>query len=228
VAISSSIARVLDEATVRELVAGASEGDARAWEQLVDGFAGLVWSVVRGHGIYGAEAADICQTVWLRLVEHLGRLREPERAGAWLATTARHECLRVLRRSGRSIVMADPPESTESRSGSDPVAAFIAAEDHAAFVAALALVPAGCQTLLRLLTSDPPLSYDDISALLEMPKGSIGPTRMRCLDKLRAVMAAAAPGASTTPPPGGPPDPNARRRISGPGARSGKAKEAAP
>ena len=99
---------------MRELVAGASDGDARAWEQLVDGFAGLVWSVVRGHNIYGAEAADICQTVWLRLVEHLGRLREPERTGAWLATTARHECLRVLRRSGRSIAMADPPESTES------------------------------------------------------------------------------------------------------------------
>jgi len=108
------------------------------------------------------------------------------------------------------------------------VAAFIAAEDHAAFVAALQLVSPGCQTLLRLLTADPPLSYDDISALLDMPKGSIGPTRMRCLDKLRAVMAAASPDAAGEPSGGPSPDSDARARIRAPASRSGKAKEAAP
>ena len=61
----------------------------------MDEYAGLVWSVIRGCGLFGAEAADVSQTVWLRFVEHIDRLREAERAGAWLATTARHECFRV-------------------------------------------------------------------------------------------------------------------------------------
>src|SRR3982751_6922277 len=98
-----------DDATIRRLVASASAGDQAAWNGLVAAFAGLVWSVIRSHNIFGAEAADISQTTWLRFVEHLDRLREPDRAGAWLATTARHECLRTLRRQGRSIAVADPP-----------------------------------------------------------------------------------------------------------------------
>lgn len=175
-----------DDATTRLLVAGAAAGDEQAWGSLVDGFGGLVWSVIRSHGFYGADGSDISQTVWLRFVEHVGRLREPERAGAWLATTARHECLRVLRRQGRTVAMADPPEPSVPAPPID--AALLAAEDHAALLAALELVPPRCQQLLRLLLSDPPLSYDDVSGVLEMPKGSIGPTRQRCLDHLRGAL----------------------------------------
>jgi RNA polymerase sigma factor (sigma-70 family) len=181
---------VLDEATIRRLVAGAVAGEQAAWDALVDGFGGLVWAVVRGHGLYGAEAADVSQTVWLRFVEHVGRLREPERAGAWLATTARHECLRQLRRAGRSIPVADVPEAPDLQVSDDLTKGIVADEDRAALARALEGVPARCQALLRLLVADPPLSYDDISATLDMPKGSIGPTRMRCLDRLRAVMTA--------------------------------------
>jgi RNA polymerase sigma factor (sigma-70 family) len=179
---------VLEEATIRRLVAEAADGSQAAWDGLVEGFSGLVWSVVRGHGLYGAEAADVCQTVWLRLVEHLHRLREPERAGAWLATTARHECLRVLRRRGRSTPMADPPEVSDVSAESDPGAKVVAREDHELLMAALDGVSGQCQQLLRLLIVDPPLSYDEISMVLDMPKGSIGPTRQRCLVRLRAVM----------------------------------------
>ena len=192
---SSSIARMPDDATTRRLVAAAASGDQRAWNELVDGFGGLVWSVIRSHGFYGAEAADISQTVWLRFVEHLGRLRDPERCGAWLATTARHECFRTMRRQGRSTPMADPPEPEVPVAGID--ARLLASEDHDMLLAALDEVPPRCQQLLRLLLADPPLSYDDVSATLEMPKGSIGPTRQRCLDHVRAAFARI-----TGPPPG--------------------------
>ena len=93
--------QVLDPDQTRQLVASAAGGDRDAWDRLVGEFSGLVWSVIRGCGLYGAEASDVSQTVWLRFVEHIDRLRQTERAGAWLATTARHECFRVLRRQGR-------------------------------------------------------------------------------------------------------------------------------
>jgi RNA polymerase sigma factor (sigma-70 family) len=177
---------VPDDVTTRLLVASAAAGDQQAWDGLVDSFGGLVWSVIRSHGFYGADGSDISQTVWLRFVEHVGRLREPERAGAWLATTARHECLRMLRRQGRTVAVADPPEPASPAPPIDT--ALLAAEDHASLLDALERVPPRCRELLRLLLSDPPLSYDDISAALDMPKGSIGPTRQRCLDHVRAVL----------------------------------------
>jgi RNA polymerase sigma factor (sigma-70 family) len=179
---------VLEQVTIRRLVAEAAEGNQAAWDDLVEGFSGLVWSVVRAHGLYGAEAADVCQTVWLRFVEHVRRLREPERAGAWLATTARHECLRVLRRRGRMTAMAEPPEVPDVSADADPGTKVVAGEEHQLLMAALEGISAQCQQLLRLLLVDPPLSYDEISSMLDMPKGSIGPTRQRCLVRLRAAM----------------------------------------
>lgn len=180
---------MLEAAEVRALVDAASRGDGAAWDGLVDAFGGLVWSVIRGFRLYGADASDVSQTVWLRMVEHIDRLRDPERAGAWLATTARNECLRVLRKAGRQVAMADVPETPLASAG-DVATGVMAAQDHDAFLSALEAVPPRCQTLLRLLIADPPLSYDTISELLDMPKGSIGPTRGRCLDHLRAVMGA--------------------------------------
>jgi RNA polymerase sigma factor (sigma-70 family) len=201
----------MDEATVRDLVADAASGSAAAWDRLVDSFSGLVWSVVRGHGLYGAEGADVCQTVWLRFVEHLDRLREPERAGAWLATTARHECLRVLRRSSRSVPVGDPPERPDLRAEADPVAAAVASDEHRLLMRALEQVPPACRSLLRLLIVEPPLSYDEIAGILEIPKGSIGPTRQRCLGRVRTVLTTLG-GVRITDPSGG----------------SGSAKEVAP
>ena len=171
---------------LRRLVPAAAGGDPAAWNGLVDGFSGLVWSVIRGHGLYGAEASDVSQTVWLRLVEHIGRLRDPERTAAWLATTARHECYRVLRKAGRSVVMADPPEAPTEDGALDR--AVLAAAEADVLLAALEQVRPRCQALLRLMLTDPPLSYDEIAEVLDMPKGSIGPTRMRCLDNLRSVL----------------------------------------
>lgn len=180
--------RVLDADQTRLLVAEAAAGDRLAWERLVDEYAGLVWSVIRGCGLFGAEAADVSQTVWLRFVEHIDRLREAERAGAWLATTARHECFRVMRRAGRQVVTAEVPE-VESVDDADAVVdALAAADDRSAVLLALQRIPARCQELLRLLASEPALSYDEIAATMEVPRGWVGPTRGRCINHLRRAL----------------------------------------
>lgn len=179
---------MLEPADVASLVGRAASGDQESWNDLVDTFGGLVWSVIRGHRFYGAEAADIFQTVWLRTVEHIGRIREPERFAAWVATTTRHECYRISRRSGRSVAMAELPEVAGDAADDTVVAAALASEDRATVAAALDHIPPRCQVLLRMLAAEPPLSYDEISATLEMPKGSIGPTRARCLNHLKAQL----------------------------------------
>src|SRR4051812_7204185 len=95
---------------VAELVRAAAEGDQAAWNRLVDRYNGLVWSVARSFRLSPADASDVVQTSWLRLVEHLGRLQEPERVGSWLATTARRECLRTLRQSARQLPTEELPD----------------------------------------------------------------------------------------------------------------------
>jgi RNA polymerase sigma factor (sigma-70 family) len=131
-----------------------------------------------------ADASDVVQTTWLRLVEHLGRLQEPERVGAWLATTARREALRALRHSSRQVPTEELPETpTETHLG----AALLEAERDRALWQAFGGLSERCQTLLRILVTDPPPSYEEISAALDMPIGSIGPTRARCLERLRGL-----------------------------------------
>jgi RNA polymerase sigma factor (sigma-70 family) len=180
---------VLDNDEVAALVAKANTGDHSAWEVLVDQFAGLVWSVVRAHGLFGAEAHDVFQTVWLRCVEHLGRLRHPERLAGWLATTTRHECFRVTRHARRAQPVAEVPVDTQP--GDDEavlVDRLTEADEQQAFRLAMERLPEPCRVLLRLLLADPPLSYDEISEALDIPRGSIGPTRQRCLDRIRRLI----------------------------------------
>jgi RNA polymerase sigma factor (sigma-70 family) len=179
---------VLEPDQARTLVEAAAAGERGAWDRLVDEYAGLVWSVIRGCGVFGAEGADVSQTVWLRFVEHVGRLREADRAGAWLATTARHECFRVLRRAGRQVVTAEVPEVVVADEADHVVAALVAADDREAVLVALDGIPPRCRELLRLIATEPPLTYDDIAATLGVPRGWIGPTRGRCIQHLRRVL----------------------------------------
>lgn len=169
------------------LVRAAAEGDQAAWDALVKRFGGLVWSIARAHRLSAADAADVSQTAWLRLVENLGRLRDPDRVGAWLATTSRNECLRIIRRSGRQVptdLDLDTVEPTAIQA--PPVdAGLLAGERDEALWQAFSAISERCQRLLRLLIADPPPSYEEIGDLLEMPLGSIGPTRARCLEHLR-------------------------------------------
>lgn len=171
---------------VGRLVVAAAQGDERAWNALVAQYAGLVWSVARGFRLGDADASDVSQTTWLRLVEHLDRLRDPDRVGAWLATTARNESLRILRRSGRQIPASDSTDlEVEDDRTPAPGDRLLDAERDAVLWRAFDELPDRCRTLLRVLMADPPPSYDEVSDALEMPIGSIGPTRGRCLERLR-------------------------------------------
>jgi RNA polymerase sigma factor (sigma-70 family) len=167
-----------------DLLLAAAAGESAAWDELVERYARLVWAVARGFALSAADAADVSQTTWLRLVEHLDKLREPEHLGGWLATTARHACLRVLRRNGREVVGFDADLDFEAAEPT-PEAVVLDTERDRLLWQSLGEISQRCQVLLRALASAPPPSYQDISAALGMPVGSIGPTRARCLDHLK-------------------------------------------
>ena len=167
------------------LLRAAARGDERSWNALVDRYSGLVWAIARNHRLSAADADEVFQTTWLRLVEHAARVQDPAKVGGWLATTARHESLRLLRRSGRQIPMGDDlPEPPQQAPAADED--LLRTERDAALWSAFARLPERDQKLLRLLTAaDPAPSYEEIGAALDMPVGSIGPTRARCLERLR-------------------------------------------
>jgi len=169
-----------------DLVRAAAAGDQRSWDVLVERFTGLLWAVARAHRLREADAADVVQTTWLNLVQNLGRIRQPEHVGAWLATTARRECLRTLNRDQRHV-LTDDETSLQVREPPPPTPEddVLAAERLALLRAALEELPPRCQRLLRVLTADPAPTYEQVSAALGMPVGSIGPTRARCLERLR-------------------------------------------
>ena len=178
---------------VADLVSRAADGDQDSWVELVEQFAPMVWNVARGYGLSSADSADVSQTTWMRLVQHLDRIEQPERVGGWLATTARRESLRVLRVAGRQI-------PTRRRRGREPrrrspgctrPAICSSPSATAALREIFAQLPTRCQCILGSLAGDYPISYEDLGALLDMPIGSIGPTRRRCLERLRRLAAGA-------------------------------------
>ena len=169
--------------SIPDLVHDARQGDPQAWEELVRRYAGLVASVARSHRLYDADAADVAQATWLKLVVHLNGLRDPAALCGWLATTARRECLRVLRDAGRVVPCAETPDRADESPELDD--ALLAEERDAQLWGAFARLGQRDQALLRMLAADPPPSYTEISAALGMPIGSIGPTRARALGRLR-------------------------------------------
>jgi RNA polymerase sigma factor (sigma-70 family) len=178
----------LDETDLTLVVAQARAGTGAAWENLIRRFGGLVASIARRCRLNDADVAEVCQTTWLRLVENLDRIEQPERLGAWLATTSRRESLRIATR--RAVVsLADTvylmPDETL-----DPLDFGLLRDEQLAMigVATQRLAP-HCQRLLGLLMGDDDLPYKEIAELLSMPIGSIGPTRGRCLEHLRQILA---------------------------------------
>ena len=167
------------------LVGAAGRGDDAAWEALVERFSGLIWAVARGHGLSATDAADVSQTCWLRLAEHLGCIRDPQRIGAWLATTARNESVNLLRHARRWAALSDERDAALPVEPADVAARLLEGERDVALWRAFNSLPPRCKTLLRVLTTDPAPSYVEVSAVLGMPVGSIGPTRGRCLQSLR-------------------------------------------
>ncbi|MBI1758997.1 MAG: sigma-70 family RNA polymerase sigma factor [Actinobacteria bacterium] len=174
--------------TTRALLTRASGGQQEAWNELVRRHTNLLWSIARSFRLDQADAADAVQTTWLRLVEHLDRVQDPDRLVGWLATTVRRECLRIKRIRDRERPQSydDPP--FEIPDPAEPLdAKLLRDESYATLWHAFAGMPEHCQRLLRVLMSSPPPSYDTVSAALQMPVGSIGPTRKRCLARLRSL-----------------------------------------
>ena len=182
------------DCSVSDLVARARSGDRQAWDALVERYAPLIWSICRRHRLGRADADDVGQSVWLRLLDQLDRVREPAALPGWLSTTTRRECLRVLRaaQGPHATTYALDVESLPDQRAGTADQELLAAERHAALRAAFTQLPPNGQQLLALLTADPPTPYADISAQLGIPVGSIGPTRSRYLDKMRRHPAIAA------------------------------------
>jgi RNA polymerase sigma factor (sigma-70 family) len=176
-----------DDPSVIALVDRVCSGDQDAWNEVIERYAPLLWSICVRYRLERDDIDDVGQSVWLLLVENIAKLREPAALAGWLATTAKHECLRVIRDAHRRDRQGLPPEDQMPRDLSDAEIEheIIAAELNAALRAAFAELPEGCHQLLSLLISDPAPGYTEISAKLGMPVGSIGPTRARCLGRLR-------------------------------------------
>jgi RNA polymerase sigma factor (sigma-70 family) len=176
-----------DDPSVIALVARARAGDQHAWDEIIERYAALVWGTCRRFRLSDADAHDVGQNVWLRLVEHLPSLREPAALPGWLATTTRRECLRVQRGGwdrDRELLDSELDRAADEET-TRVDEALLAAEREHLVREAFAQLPEQCRRLLTLLVRDPPMPYSEISALLDIPVGSIGPTRARYLAKLR-------------------------------------------
>jgi RNA polymerase sigma factor (sigma-70 family) len=175
---------------LRKLLAAASCGDQEAWNAIVTEFSSLLWGVARAHRLNHDDAADVVQNTWLRLTDRLHTIQKPEALPGWLATTARNEALTMLRRQGREHLVRDEDvaERVVDEEAMQLDAAMLDSERDRALWTHFARLPESCQRLLRVLMSCDRPNYRAVSEALSMSVGSIGPTRMRCLDKLRRML----------------------------------------
>lgn len=183
-----------DDPSVIALVTRAAGGDQQAWDELIERYAPLVWAICTRYRLSNHDSEDVGQSVWLLLVEQLGRLREPAALPGWLATTTKRECLRVVaatRKSQHLGSTVDDAAFADERAIDEEI---LIAERNAALRTGFAELPLHGQHLLAMLFRDPPCSYSEISATLGIPIGSIGPQRARCLERLRHSSALAALG----------------------------------
>ena len=179
----------MDTPDIAGLVRGAAAGDHEAWERLVDQFSRLIWSITGEFRLVESDAADVVQITWLRLLEHIDRIEHPDRVGSWLAATARNQCLRSLSAHKKVVLSPDDVDLSNAMAHEPEVDARLLADERAQTVReALSRLPRRWQRLLEMLMADPPASYAEISDQLDLPIGSIGPTRGRCLARLRVIL----------------------------------------
>jgi len=170
------------------LVERARDGDADAWTGLVDGFFGLLAASLRTLNLNDSDLRDVTQTTWLRLAQHIDRIEDPNRVGSWLVTTARREGLRVVaQRRWVDLRLEADEERWADDAAVDAFERLLDRERDQAVQAVFEQLPPRCKALLTELFRDPRPAYDEISRLLRIPIGSIGPTRGRCLKKFCAL-----------------------------------------
>ena len=189
----SQVAEVADTAAMEIVgwVRQATTGDFQAWNRLVNQYSRLIWSITVSFKLAESDAADVVQTTWMRLIEHIDRIEQPARVGSWLASTARNECLRHVAARKRIVLVHEDGElDSADRHGPEVDEALLASERAQYVRDAMAHLPPQWRRLMELLMADPPASYSEISDQLGLPIGSIGPTRGRCLAKLRVLLQA--------------------------------------
>ena len=176
-------------AHMASLMRAARQGDEDALGQIVTELSPLLWQVARSAGLGPGDSEDVLQTVWLRLVAHLEEIHSATALTAWLVTTTKREAWRV-RAAGRRQVPADQESFAElPDEGPGSEEQVIVHDQQRALWAAIGRLSARCQELLRIVAFAPRPDYAAVAAALGMPVGSIGPTRGRCLAKLRALLA---------------------------------------
>jgi RNA polymerase sigma factor (sigma-70 family) len=164
-------------------------GESDALDDLVRLLSPMLWQVVRASGLDRTTAEDIVQTTWLTLVRSGESISEPRAVAGWLCTSARREAWRVAKQSTRQQPVED--ESIARRLPDEPAPEnqVVLDDDNARLWACLGRLDTRCQRLLRIVAAEARPDYTAIAAELGMPVGSIGPTRGRCLDKLRRELA---------------------------------------
>jgi RNA polymerase sigma factor (sigma-70 family) len=178
-----------DDLDTEALLSAAGRNDQEAWDALVARYSGLLWAIARSFRLDTADAADVVQATWLRLVENLGRIVEPARLAAWLATTVRRECLQAIRREGRTRVVHHLDAGDDVVDPAPPVEEIVLTDERdTALWRVFGTLSDRCQRLLRVLMASPPPAYAEVAEALDMAIGSIGPTRKRCLEHLRETV----------------------------------------
>ncbi|MER5321793.1 RNA polymerase sigma factor [Streptosporangium roseum] len=173
-------------------------GDQAAWDVLVNRFSGPLWSAVRAYDLSAADAADAVQGAWLRLVESLHTIRDPDRIGPWLFTTAKREAALLSRRNRGERLIADPAGTEHAHPDPalaghvhpDPAVAVLTADEGRRLWRAVEEMHEPCRSLFRLMATAPDAGVHQLAGRLGMPSGSYGPTRGRCLNRLRTVLTA--------------------------------------
>jgi RNA polymerase sigma factor (sigma-70 family) len=162
-------------------------GDQRAWDDLVRQHTGRLRGIAAGFRLGSSDAEDAMQMTWLDLLRSVGRLRSPDRIGAWLSTTMRRNCLRILQRRKGETLPGDAMPAI-----SDPTAdiegPLLATERARLLWQAAERLPARQAALLRALFTDEERSYAEISSSLAIPIGAIGPVRQRALRRLAQLL----------------------------------------
>jgi RNA polymerase sigma factor (sigma-70 family) len=183
-----------------ELIGAARKGDETAWEEIVERYQSLINAISRRHRLAPSDAHDVSQHVWMQLVDHVDKLRDPRALPGWIAATATHRCYEISRAHKRSVTV-DPlaigsfdlvdtaAKRTNGDGRSDIDDDLLRAEQRSAVKQGLAELTETQRQLLLLLVADPPVPYSEIGRRLNLPTGSIGPTRGRLLEKLRRTTA---------------------------------------
>lgn len=180
-------------ASTADLVGLCRRGRQQAWDVLVERLTPLMWSIARSHGLSVADCEDVVQASWVRVLRHLDAVQSAETFASWVGTITRREALRHLEMLSRHTPVGDATVFDHAQPpGGHAEDGLVRREQDQEVLDAFRCLSSRCQELLALLSREPAPSYDEISAALDMPRGSIGPTRARCLERLEQLLRAGA------------------------------------